>query len=43
MKYLKKIDLKEINTNNTKKEIKISYQKGKEYYEEIEEKQKTDN
>ena len=41
MKYLKKIELKDINTNNIKKEIKESYQKGTEYYNNIE--KKTDN
>jgi hypothetical protein len=41
MKYLKKIDLKDINI--TKKEIKNSYQKGKNYYKEVEEKQKENN
>ena len=39
MKYLKKIDINEINKNNTKKEIENSYQKGKIYYEEVEKKQ----
>lgn len=43
MKYLKKININEIAKNNTKKEIEKSYQKGKVYYEEVEEKQKADN
>ncbi len=39
MKYLKKIDLKDIETNNIKKEIKQSYKKGKKYYENIQRKE----
>ena len=34
MKYLKRINLKEININNKRKDIKETYQKGKKYYEE---------
>lgn len=40
MKYLKKINIEEIDTNDTKKELKNSYEKGKIYYEEVEENQK---
>ena len=36
MKYLKKIDIKEINNTIKKEELKEIYEKGKEYYKRIE-------
>lgn len=36
MKYLKKIDIKEINNTIKKEELKEIYEKGKEYYKHIE-------
>ena len=41
MKYLKRINLKEIENNQTKQEIKKEYKKGTEYYKNL--KEKTDN
>jgi len=35
MKYLKRINLKEINQENTRKEIKKEYGKGTNYYNEV--------
>ena len=36
MKYIKKIDIKEINNTIKKEELKEIYEKGKEYYKQIE-------
>jgi len=42
MKYLKRIELKDIHPNKIQKEIKESYKKGTKYYKNVE-KEKTEN